>query len=476
MTTKSQTPQKEPLVAANLEAERQLLGKILLQNEVYWEVRDILKPEYFSAAPHQELFENIGLLLQEGKRANPVTLLGFGPADINSQPAQKYYVALAGDPTHMVSVSDYAMIIRNFAKRRRFAHLTGAASEYALKSTEPSGQDLYFNDLDARLLELKFEFDGKTTNNRSIEQVCDESLISFLKETATEGEIYPTIGLKDVTRLMGPLTPGCLYVLAGRPGSGKTAAVVAATRSILRQKAPNDQQFGVGFFSLEMTKKDIWARFVACEMALSSTPIYYMEIKRRTVPTTHLKAVEKNSDNLKKFALFIEDKSSLTVSDIYAFTRQEQHRFEQEGKKLHVIVIDYLQIIKPSKRYQGNKVAEISEISSGLVHLAKELNVAVLAVSQLSRKVEERNDKRPIMPDLRESGQIEQDSSGIVFLYRPAYYDEHKRVEADPEKLAEFEKRKNDLHYIVAKARDGIPGEAITYCDIGKNHIVDKSR
>ena len=462
----------EPVIA-NLEAERQLLGYILLDNETYYQCCNLLKPEYFFAPVHQELFKNIGELLENGKSANPITLHGMEPAEINKQPAQKYYVALCKDPAHKVNIVDYAETIKELSYRRELAAITGVTKEFAATAPPLTPPDDIQKELEIKLIEMKARYGAARIDNRSIEYVCDESLTEFLTKISSDEPIYPTIGLKDVTRLMGPLTPGCVYVLAGRPGSGKTAAAVAAARSIIRQKRSEGQHYGVAFFSLEMTRMDIWARFIASEMALSHDPVNYMNIKRLCVPATQYDAIQRYSNALKKFPLSLDDKSNLTIVDIYARAREEKQRFAKINQSLDVVVIDYLQIIKPTKRYAGNKVAEISEISIGLVNLAKDLNVAVIAVSQLSRKVEERKDKRPIMPDLRESGQIEQDANSIIFLYRPAYYD-NQNPSNKPEDVEKYEARQNDLLYIVAKARDGITGEVTVYTDIGKNHIVDK--
>ena len=461
-------------IMGNLRLERQILGKIISENDYYWQVRSQLKPEHFVASLHQLIFANIGELIEAGKNASPLQLAKLEPALINDKPASDYYIELARDSAHAAHVVNDAITIRDFAYWRKFVDVTSKAGHLARAATPITKIEEFQNDFESQLLELKFEFDCFDAESRTIEHVCEESLQLFLKELASEEQIYPHIGLKSVTRLMGPLTPGCLYVIAGRPGSGKTALAVSAARSIMRQRAPDGQNFGVGFVSLEMTQKDIWGRFLACEMALSQTPIEYMRIKRLEVNKTEVQAIERYSEVLKKFLLFIDDTAQLGIEDIFARVREEQHRMKKAGQRLDVIVVDYLQIIKPTGRYQGNKVAEISEISSGLVRLAKELGVAVLAVSQLSRKVEERNDKRPIMSDLRESGQIEQDANGIVMVYRPAYYDNQKRAIAEAEDLAKFDNRKNDLHCIVTKARDGITGEIVAYCDIGKNDIADK--
>lgn len=466
-------PQK-PDPVANIEAERQLLGRLLLNNDYYWQIADFLKSEHFYVGAHQDLYHHMGVLIQENQVANPVTLQSYIQYDISRKPAVHYHLHMAKDATSVINIDDYARVIVNLALRRKIissAHTMIAQAEKVEvdKSVETVLQtaDLLFSD-------VRLAIPGALVDTSSIETVCDESFTRLLNLMASDISPYPTIGLKGVTRLMGPLTPGCVYVIAGRPGAGKTAAAVAATRSIIRQIGPDEKNFGVAFFTLEVTKHDLWNRFVACEMALSHTPVDYMELKRGTITGVQLEAVEKHSNALKRFPVSIHDKSGLTVAEIFVKARAEQQKLEKRGLKLHVVVIDYLQIIKPSGRYIGNKVAEISDISNSLVKLAKDLNVAVLVVSQLSRKVEERNDKRPIMSDLRESGQIEQDANSILMLYRPAYYDGQQTTVADAKLLDEFQARENDLYYIVAKARDGMTGQVISYCNIGRNHIAEK--
>ena len=371
-------------------------------------------------------------------------------------------------------MEDYALNIVNLALRRRLSDGAAALIEQAQTMEVLTPVSKILESADMIFSDIRLSVPGSLIDTTSIVAVCDESFERLVDLLDYEVSPYPEIGLKGVTRLMGPLTPGCVYVIAGRPGSGKTAAAVAAARAIMRQHAPDGSNFGVSFFTLEVTKTDLWNRFVACEMALSNTPVYYMALKRGSISKAQLGAVKYFSDALKKFPLSIDDKSGLTVPEIFIRARAEKQRLAKQGVKLAVVVVDYLQIIKPSGRYSGNKVAEVSEISTALVTLAKDLGVAVVAVSQLSRNVEQRADKRPIMADLRESGQIEQDANSIIFLFRPAYYDNLATEGASPEMLEMFQERENDLHYIVAKARDGIPGEAITYCDIGKNHIADR--
>ena len=469
------TPQREPEVA-NLEAERQLLGRLLLDNDYYWTVAPVISPEHFATRVHADIFEKMGELIRAEKPANPVTLKQFISYDINHQPPQRYLLALTSDATSIVNLMDYAQTIVGLSVRRDI--ITGAQTimESAAQLEISVPVEKVLEQADLTFAHVRQSLPESPRDTTSIQAVGEESLARLVELTQSKINPHPSLGIKGVTGLIGNLTPGCVYVLAGRPGSGKTAAAVAAARSILRQKAPSGEPFGVAFFTLEVTKYDLWNRFISAEMALSRTPVFYMQLKRGTVSPAVLKSIEYFSNAFSRFPLSIFDKSGVTVAEIFVKARALKRELEEKGQSLNVLVVDYLQIIKPTGRYAGNKVAEISEISSSLLQLAKDLNVAVIAVSQLSRKVEERPDKRPQMSDLRESGQIEQDANSIIFLYRPAYYDRQNTENASPSELEMFQAREHDLHYIVSKARDGLTGEVIAHCDIGKNHIIDKRR
>lgn len=457
----------------NLEAERQVLGRLLLHNHDFWLIAGELLPEHFFLRAHRDIYEHLGDLIKENQAASPITLKDRIVYDINHQPAIRYLIALSQDPATALNLNDYAMTIIDLSVRRDIVDATQTIVNTAQQVSLPL--EKVVTDAELTFARVRHSVPQLREEKNQIATVCEEAVerLEYLRKTSVSP--HPSIGIKEVTRHIGHLSPGCLYVLAGRPGSGKTAAAVAAARSIMRQKGPTNETFGVGFFTLEITKYDLWNRFIACEMALSQMPVYYMELKRGSLSDPHFQAVKRFSKALERFSLSIFDKSGVSVDEIYVEARALKQRLQREGKDLHVLVIDYLQIIKPSGRYRGNKTAEISEISSGLLQLAKDLEVAVIAVSQLSRKVEERADKRPIMPDLRESGQIEQDANSIIFLYRPAYYDLQNTEGAKAEQLDTFQARQNDLEYIIAKSRDGTTGRVVTYCEIGKNHITEKS-
>lgn len=467
-------PEKKPEDVANLEAERQLLGLLLTNNEVYWQVAGFLAPEHFFLHPHKEIYQIAADLIMAKQKADPLTIKTYLEAPINYKPPLTYLLQLIKDPATLINARDYGHTIVSLALRREILDGALVLSDQArtAKVTEPVSNIL--ENAEQIIANIRHKVPGALKDQTSISAVSEESLEHLAFTILNPDNIYPTIGLKGVTHHIGPLSPGAVYVIAGRPGSGKTAAGVAAARSIIRQKNPQNSHFGVIYFTLEVTRRDLWNRFIACEMARSYTPVEYMNLKRGIVSNVELQAIENAAKALNKFPLFIHDKSGLTINQIYVAARAEKQKLMEKGLDLHVVVVDYLQIIRPSGRYMGNKVAEISDISIGLLSIAKDLNVAVIALSQLSRKVEEREDKRPVMSDLRESGQIEQDANSIIFLYRPAYYDSQKRESQNTDFVRITQSRRNHIHYIIAKARDGTPGEVINYCEIGLNHIRDK--
>ena len=461
-------------IVANFEAERQVLALLMSRNDLFWQVARWLKPEHFYLEVHQNIYQLISHLLKTKQNANPITLKNHIQYQINHEPAINYLLRLLKDPASEINLDDYARTIVNLALRRKMIDAAKLIGQNAQTAKVTQTITTLLADAETNFADIRTQIPGEFRDETSISAVSDASLEHLAKLVSGEAIPYPTLGLPNVTRLLGPLTPGCVYVIAGRPGSGKTAAAVCATRSIIRQRKPDNTHFGVAYFTLEVTNRDLWNRFMACEMARSATPVNYMDLKRGNVTGTELTAVDRFTQKFKRFPLSLHDKSGLTIAQIYVEARAQQEKLKNQGLSLDVVVVDYLQIIKPIGRYAGNKVAEISDISMGLLALAKDLNVAVIAVAQLSRKVEERHDKRPVLSDLRESGQIEQDANSIILLYRPAYYDAMQTQQADEEELIKQEARANDIHYIIAKARDGQPGEVINYTEIGKNLIREK--
>lgn len=457
----------------NVEAERQLLGKLMLDNSLYWQISTFLKPDDFHSKVHEDLFSNMGKLISSGKSANPITLKPMLPDMVGRLTGIKYAIALSGDPTATINVPDYAKVIADLGARRR---LIQACRETVYECTT-SSIDVCISKIvdqaDGRLIDVRNSIPDDNTQKLHIDDITDDCLTHMHDVLNGKVPEMPSTGYKDLDRQIGGWGRQRFYVIGARPGQGKTAFATASMRKVVRQQKKEGGNFGAMYFSLEVPGRDIWSRLVASECANSHTPIEYREIQTaKYLNQSQVQAVGKYADALRKFPIRICDKPGLTITQIEAEARAEKQRMERIGQSLDVIFIDYMQIVQAGGRYGGNKVNEIGEISMGCLNMARRLDIAVVATAQLSRGVESRDDKRPVMSDLRESGQIEQDANSIVFLYRPAYYDRREAENTnDMEKLQEIEARKNDLYLLVEKSRDGTPGKVKTYCDIGLNCI-----
>lgn len=285
---------------------------------------------------------------------------------------------------------------------------------------------------------------------------------------------YPTTGLAGLDRMIGGWPKGELSIIAGRPGMAKSAC---ATSFAIRAARKG---YGAGFFSLEMKGEQLGARMLA-DMAYSSSaePIHYEAILKRSPLDERLRQRLKQArEMLAGLPLQIEEQRGLTLSEIAARTRKMISAFDRQGRTLSLIVVDHLSLVRPSSRYAGSRVNEVSELTDGLATLAKDLDIAVVALSQLNRAVEGREDKRPTQADLRDSGSIEQDASLIIFPYRPAYYLENRKYdepEADRVRQEQLAHVRNVIEFGVAKNRNGRVGVVEAFVDIGANAVRDKS-
>jgi replicative DNA helicase len=262
-----------------------------------------------------------------------------------------------------------------------------------------------------------------------------------------------------------------MSVLAGRPGMGKSAA---ASSSLLRGARAGHASL---FFSLEMVGEQLGSRMLTDLAWTRQHPIHYEDILHRRTeiindPARRRLAVAK--DELAKLPVLIEEQRGLTFAEIAARSRKAANALDRQGRRLETIFVDHMLLVHPSARYSGNRVQEVREISGGLATLAKELDVAVVALCQLNRGVEGRENKRPGLADLRDSGSIEEDASLVIFLYRLAYYLEQQRFDdmlAEKARTDALEKSRNSLEFIVAKNRNGRCGTVDAFIDVGANAV-----
>lgn len=362
-------------------------------------------------------------------------------------------------------IADAVAVVLDRSQRRRVAAISSTLGTAATSSVSLSD---VLAEATANLDEIKSEL----SRDRRVSYDGKGAAAIVFRHLDDEEATSPTTGLTDLDRVIGGWPKGELSVVAGRPGMGKSAF---ATSSLLTAARAGH---GCVFFSLEMTGKQLGSRLLTDLAYTRGRPIFYQNILRRDVSEMDRGRLQRAEEILSKRPLRIEEQRGLTIADIAARSRKWADAFERDGGFLDVIFVDHMLLVRPTSRYSGNRVREVAEISDGLASLAKELNCAVVALCQLNRGVEGRDEKRPMMSDLRDSGAIEEDASNVLFIYRPAYYLERMKPEkadaaaALQEALAE---KRTLLEIIIAKNRNGATGIIDAFVDIGANAVRNKS-
>jgi replicative DNA helicase len=453
----------------NTEAEQALLGAILINNTAFYRVCEFLQPEHFGNAVHGRIFAAIGKLLGRGQIANPVTLKNLFDQDgaLTEIGGAQYLARLAGAAAAIINAEDYGRSVHDLYLRRELIGLGEDLVNDAFRQDLDDPAREQIERLEKKLFDLATT--GQTEGGfRAFGTALTSAILNAEAAFKRSGKtVGVATGFVDLDRKLGGLHPSDLVVLAGRPSMGKTALATNiafyAARNYLPAAAreshkPAEDGAVVGFFSLEMSAEQLATRILAEESGVSSD-----RIRRGDVSHEDFDKFVQASQQLAALKLFIDDTPALSVAAVRTRARRLKR---QQG--LGLIVIDYLQLLRPSNqtRAQDNRVQEISEITRGLKALAKELDVPVLALSQLSRAVEQREDKRPMLADLRESGSIEQDADVVMFIFREEYYLSREPTrrpdEAESkysERYQEWRERLEKVHglgeIIVAKQRHG---------------------
>jgi replicative DNA helicase len=461
------------------EAEQTLLGALLINNAAYLRISEFLQPEHFGNALHGRIFTAIGKLIERGQIANPVTLKNLFDQDavLTEVGGAQYVARLAEAAAAIVNASDYARIIHDLHLRRK---LIALGEDIVNDAFRQDLDDLAYDQIERAEKTL---FDLATTGQaeggfRTFGTALTSAILNAEAAFKRSGKtVGIATGFVDLDRKLGGLHPSDLIVLAGRPSMGKTSLATnvafCAAKSYKPPPAPEIRNVAedgalVAFFSLEMSAEQLATRILAEESGVSSD-----RIRRGDVSHEDFDRFVQASQRLAAVKLFIDDTPALSVSAVRTRARR---LMRQQG--LGLIIIDHLQLLRPSNqlRAQDNRVQEISEITRGLKALAKELNVPVLALSQLSRAVEQREDKRPILADLRESGSIEQDADVVMFIFREEYYlsrEPSRRSDENESKFSEryqeWRERLEKVHglteIIVAKQRHGPIGTVKLHFD-----------
>ena len=426
----------------NVEAEQALLGAILVDNASFDRVSSLLEPDHFHVPVHGRIFDAARQLISGGRVADPLTLKAYFESDgaLGDVGGARYLARLAASATSLFHTGDYARTIRDLGVRRALIRLGEEVVETAYDSRVEEPAEAQIEAAEARLYELA-EAGRDERGFRPLSVAAAAAVAQAEAAYKRDGRLSGVAtGLLDLDELLGGLHPSDLVVLAGRPSMGKTALATSIAFDAARRHRVEEGEDGVsatvdgavvGFFSLEMSAEQLATRILAERAGLRSD-----YIRRGKLSNEEFARLADASRELAAAPLFIDDTPALSVPAL----RTRARRLKR-SHGMSLIVLDYLQLMRPARRHES-RVMEISEITQGLKAVAKEFDVPVLALSQLSRAVEQRDDKRPILSDLRDSGTIEQDSDVVMFVFREEYYLERGEPQRrDAESDENFDKR-----------------------------------
>ena len=440
---------------SNLEAEQALIGSVLVNNDIIDEVSSFIKPSIFYDPAHIKIYEVIENLNNKGMVANPITLKNYFEKDnmLNEVGGTEYLVKLTRFSGSSKQAVDYAKIIHEMYLRRELISISEKLSydtlnannqeenaENIIESTEKS----LFNLAERGSFSQSFiEF------KKAIDKTIEMATLAMQSDKGIVG--VPT-GLTDLDAKLGGLHKSDLIILAGRPSMGKTALATNIAYNAAQNILSRQEKSSVAFFSLEMSSEQLSTRILSEQARIKSD-----SIRQGNVTEEEINRYIETSRNIYNLPLFIDETPAITIA-----TLSNRARRIKRLQGLSLIVVDYIQLMRSSSNRNDGRVQEISEITQGLKAIAKELSVPVLALSQLSRAVEQRDDKQPQLADLRESGSIEQDADVVMFVYREAYYLERKQPKLGSIEHAEWQSKMNDVNgladIILGKQRHGPTG------------------
>jgi len=444
--------EKQP---SNLEAEQALLGSILVNNDIIDEVSNIVSSNIFYDPAHTKIYEVIQDLNNKGMIANPITLKNFFEKDemLSEVGGTEYLVKLTRFSGSIKQAIDYAKIIHEMFLRRELVLISDKLSSDTLNanSQEQNAENIIEN-TEKSLFDLA-ERGSFSQSFLKFNQALDQTIeMATLAMQSDKGIVGIPTGLTDLDEKLGGLHKSDLVILAGRPSMGKTALATNIAYHASSHILKRDERSAVAFFSLEMSSEQLSTRILSEQAKIKSD-----DIRRGKVTEEEINRYIETSRNIYNLPLFIDETPAITIATLSNRARRIKRLFG-----LSLIVVDYIQLMRSNSNKNEGRVQEISEITQGLKALAKELSVPVLALSQLSRAVEQRDDKQPQLADLRESGSIEQDADVVMFVYREAYYLERKQPKLGSIEHAEWQSKMNDVNgladIILGKQRHGPTG------------------
>ena len=436
----------------NIEAEQSVIGSILVTNEIFDEISTIVSSPNFYDPMHQKIFSAIENLIYKGLLANPITLKNYFKDEKDDINIPEYLVKITKFSSSTRQATEYSKIIYDMFVRRELIKISEQTIDNAkLNDLNTSGQNIIENS--ERLL---FNLAEKGSFNSSLIKFDDAMKQTIEMASAAykneEGIVGVPTGLRDLDDRLGGLHRSDLIIIAGRPSMGKTALATNIAFNAAQKLQDSGKPSSVAFFSLEMSSEQLSTRILAEQSRIKSN-----DIRRGRITDDQFEKFIETSKNIAELPLYIDETPAMNIAAM-----SNRARRIKRLKGLDMIVVDYIQLMRGSFNNKDGRVQEISEITQGLKAIAKELSIPVVALSQLSRAVEQRDDKKPQLSDLRESGSIEQDADVVMFVYREAYYLERKEPRPATVEHAEWQAKMNEVsnlaEIIIGKQRHGPTG------------------
>ncbi len=435
----------------NIEAEQSIIGSILLSNEIFDEISLILKGKYFYDPMHKKIFDAIEKLIYSGMLANPITLKNVFEKQQDDINIPEYLVKITKFSSSSRQAIEYSKIIYDLYVKRELIKISENMIDAAkLNDIEQNGKAIIEN-YEKKLFDLaeKGSFGSSLIKfDDAMKQTIEMASNAYKNE---EGIVGVPTGLTDLDDRLGGLHKSDLIIIAGRPSMGKTALATNISFNAARKIQESGRKSSIAFFSLEMSSEQLSTRILAEQSRIKQN-----DIRRGKISEDQFDKFIETSKDISELPLYIDETPAISIA---ALTNRARRIKRLEG--LDMIVIDYIQLMSASN-YREGRVQEISEITQGLKALAKELSVPVIALSQLSRAVEQRDMKKPQLADLRESGSIEQDADVVMFVYREAYYLEKQEPRPATVEHAEWQAKMNEVinlaEIIIGKQRHGPTG------------------
>ncbi len=435
----------------NIEAEQSVIGSILLSNEIFDEINMIIVSKNFYDPMHQKIFGAIEKLIYSGMLANPITLKNHFENEKDDLNVPEYLVKITKFSTSSRQAIEYSKLIYDLFVKRELIKISENIIDTAkLNDLDNDGQKIIEN-FEKSLFDLaeKGSFSNSLIKfDEAMRQTIEMASSAYKND---EGIVGVPTGLTDLDDRLGGLHKSDLIIIAGRPSMGKTALATNIAFNAAKKIQDDGRKSTIAFFSLEMSSEQLSTRILAEQSRIKSN-----DIRRGRISEEQFDKFIETSKNISELPLYIDETPAISIAALSNRARRIKRLYG-----LDMVVVDYIQLMRAAN-FRDGRVQEISEITQGLKALAKELSVPVLALSQLSRAVEQRDDKKPQLADLRESGSIEQDADVVMFVYREAYYLERKEPRPATVEHAEWQSKMNEVsnlaEIIIGKQRHGPTG------------------